>query len=134
MELVEPCEAYTPFSRPNSSSSNGSSNTSSSNNDDSSSSSSNAPTSNSSSSSSSSSGKDSIWIEKYRPQTLDDVVGNDEVLQRLRIIALEGNMPHLLLAGPPGTGKTSSVLCLARQLLQAKWRSSCLELNASDER
>ncbi|OEH74300.1 replication factor c [Cyclospora cayetanensis] len=46
----------------------------------------------------SSSGTDSIWIEKYRPQTLDDVVGNEEVLQRLRLIALEGNMPHLLLA------------------------------------
>ncbi|XP_026192324.1 probable replication factor C subunit 2 [Cyclospora cayetanensis] len=82
----------------------------------------------------SSSGTDSIWIEKYRPQTLDDVVGNEEVLQRLRLIALEGNMPHLLLAGPPGTGKTSSVLCLAKELLQAKWRSCSLELNASDER
>lgn len=41
---------------------------------------------------------DSIWIEKYRPQTLDDVVGNEEVLQKLRLVALEGNMPHLLLA------------------------------------
>lgn len=91
-------------------------------------------TSGHSSSSTGTGSADDIWIEKYRPQTLDDVVGNEEVLQRLRLIALEGNMPHLLLAGPPGTGKTSSVLCLTRQLLQTKWKSCSLELNASDER
>ncbi|PFH32307.1 putative replication factor C subunit 4 [Besnoitia besnoiti] len=77
---------------------------------------------------------DSIWIEKYRPETLDDVVGNDQVMRRLRIIAQEGNMPHLMLAGPPGTGKTSSVLCLCKQLLANRWRTCTLELNASDER
>ncbi|PHJ24950.1 replication factor c subunit [Cystoisospora suis] len=77
---------------------------------------------------------DSIWIEKYRPESLDDVVGNEEVLRRLKIIAREGNMPHLMLAGPPGTGKTSSVLCLSRQLLQNRWRSCTIELNASDAR
>lgn len=51
---------------------------------------------------------DSIWIEKYRPETLDDVVGNEEVLRRLKIIAREGNMPHLMLAvgtAPPSTQK-----------------------------
>ena len=92
MDVIEPSEASAPFSRPSSSSSSSSDPTATN---------SNTNTSSSSSGSSSSSNKDSIWIEKYRPQTLDDVVGNEEVLQRLRIIALEGNMPHLLLAVNP---------------------------------
>ena len=57
------------------------------------------------------------WIEKYRPRVLEDVVGNSGTLQRLRVIAMDGNMPNLLLAGAPGIGKTTSVLCLARELL-----------------
>lgn len=74
------------------------------------------------------------WIEKYRPQTLDEVVGNDDVVARLRVVADKGNMPHLLLAGPPGCGKTTTVLCLARQLLGDAFKTAVLELNASDER
>ena len=45
------------------------------------------------------------WVEKYRPQQLDEVVGNEETLVRLRAIANDGNMPNLILSGPPGTGK-----------------------------
>ncbi len=45
------------------------------------------------------------WVEKYRPRNLDDVVGNDDTLVRLRAIAVDGNMPNLILCGPPGTGK-----------------------------
>jgi replication factor C subunit 2/4 len=45
------------------------------------------------------------WVEKYRPRHLDDVVGNDETLVRLRAIAKDGNMPNLILCGPPGTGE-----------------------------
>lgn len=74
------------------------------------------------------------WIEKYRPKTLDDVVGNTDVIQRLRVVAVNGNVPHLLLAGPPGCGKTTTVLALARQLLGDSFKSAVLELNASDER
>jgi replication factor C subunit 2/4 len=47
------------------------------------------------------------WVEKYRPETLDDVVGNEETLVRLRAIAEDGNMPNLILSGPPGTGKVN---------------------------
>lgn len=50
-------------------------------------------------------GYESPWIERYRPQTLDDVVGNEETLVRLRAIAEDGNMPNLILCGPPGTGE-----------------------------
>ena len=50
-------------------------------------------------------GYESPWIERYRPQTLDDVVGNEETLVRLRAIGQDGNMPNLILCGPPGTGR-----------------------------
>lgn len=73
-------------------------------------------------------------VEKYRPVFLDDVVGNTETIERLKIIAREGNMPHVIISGMPGIGKTTSVLCLARQLLGDSYKEAVLELNASDER
>lgn len=51
------------------------------------------------------SGYDVPWVEKYRPETLEDVVGNEDTVVRLRAIAKDGNMPNLILCGPPGTGK-----------------------------
>lgn len=74
------------------------------------------------------------WVEKYRPQVLEDVLGNEDVISRLRVVATNGNMPHLLLAGPPGTGKTTTVLALAREMLGESFKSAVLELNASDDR
>lgn len=50
-------------------------------------------------------GYDVPWVEKYRPRNLDDVVGNEDTLVRLRSVAEDGNMPNLILCGPPGTGK-----------------------------
>jgi replication factor C subunit 2/4 len=73
-------------------------------------------------------------VEKYRPVFLDDVVGNTETIERLKIIARDGNMPHVIISGMPGIGKTTSVLCLARQLLGDSYKEAVLELNASDER
>merc|ERR1740127_272474 len=71
----------------------------------------------------------------YRPKTLSTVVGNPAASERLRACAVDGNMPHILLAGPPGCGKTTSVLCLARHLLGEENLKTCvLELNASDDR
>ena len=55
-------------------------------------------------------GYDMPWVEKYRPRTLDDVVGNDDTLVRLRAIAIDGNMPNLILCGPPGTGKVCAII------------------------
>ncbi|KAL3431692.1 P-loop containing nucleoside triphosphate hydrolase protein [Aspergillus tetrazonus] len=74
------------------------------------------------------------WVEKYRPVFLDDVVGNTETVERLKIIAKDGNMPHVIISGMPGIGKTTSILCLARQLLGDSYKEAVLELNASDER
>jgi DNA polymerase III delta prime subunit len=77
---------------------------------------------------------DNFRVEKYRPVFLDDIVGNTETIERLKIIAREGNMPHMIISGMPGIGKTTSVLCLARQLLGDNYKEAVLELNASDER
>lgn len=73
-------------------------------------------------------------MEKYRPVYLDDIVGNTETIERLKIIAKDGNMPHVIISGMPGIGKTTSILCLSRQLLGDAYKEAVLELNASDER
>eukprot|EP01029_Cantina_marsupialis_P018233 TRINITY_DN4178_c1_g2_i1.p1 TRINITY_DN4178_c1_g2~~TRINITY_DN4178_c1_g2_i1.p1 ORF type:complete len:342 (-),score=77.10 TRINITY_DN4178_c1_g2_i1:299-1324(-) len=74
------------------------------------------------------------WVEKYRPIHLSDVVGNEETVMRLEVIAREGNMPNIIMTGEPGIGKTSSIMCLARALLGPAMKEGCLELNASDDR
>ncbi|KAI4159284.1 MAG: hypothetical protein LQ342_006688 [Letrouitia transgressa] len=71
------------------------------------------------------------WVEKYRPDTLDDIPQKE----LLRISDLSQRLPHLLLYGPPGTGKTSTILALARRIYGPKnMRQMVLELNASDDR
>jgi replication factor C small subunit len=75
-----------------------------------------------------------IWIEKFRPRALKDIVGQKEIIDRLQSYARSGNLPHLLFAGPAGTGKTTSALALARGLFGENWQQSFIELNASDER
>mmetsp|Transcript_41537 Transcript_41537/g.88624 ORF Transcript_41537/g.88624 Transcript_41537/m.88624 type:complete len:329 (-) Transcript_41537:396-1382(-) len=74
------------------------------------------------------------WLEKYRPVTMKEVVGNADTVGRLEALASQGNMPNLILSGPPGTGKTTSVLALARSLLGDAFKEAVLELNASDDR
>ncbi len=75
-----------------------------------------------------------IWIEKYRPKLLDEVVGQDEIIERLKAYAKTKNVPHLIFAGPAGTGKTTSALALAKELFGDTWKQNFIELNASDER
>lgn len=75
-----------------------------------------------------------IWVEKYRPRTLKEVVGQEEVIQRLMSYAQQKNIPHLLFAGPPGTGKTASAIALVRDIFGDEWRNNFIEMNASDER
>lgn len=75
-----------------------------------------------------------LWVEKYRPKSLREIVNQEEVVKRLIKFVEEKNMPHLLFAGPPGTGKTTAALALAHDLYGDEWRKYVLELNASDER
>ena len=75
-----------------------------------------------------------LWAEKYRPRTLDDIVNQKDIVERLKKFVKEKNMPHLLFAGPPGTGKTTAALALVHDLYGDNYRQYFLELNASDER
>ena len=75
-----------------------------------------------------------IWTEKYRPKRLDEVIGQKEVVEKLKIFVKRKNMPHLLFAGPAGTGKTTCAMAIARELFGEGWKSNFLEMNASDER
>jgi replication factor C small subunit len=76
-----------------------------------------------------------MWIEKYRPRSLDEVVNQKETVDGIKaLLKTPATIPHLLFAGPPGTGKSTVALCVARQLMGENFRSLVLELNASDER
>jgi len=75
-----------------------------------------------------------LWVEKYRPKSLDEVVGQEEIVERLKAYAKTGNLPHLLFAGPAGTGKTTCAIALARDMFGEDWRQNYFELNSSDER
>lgn len=74
------------------------------------------------------------WVEKYRPKKLNEIIGHAAIVRRMEAFVKSRNLPHLLCAGPAGTGKTTAALALARELFGANVRESFLELNASDER
>ncbi len=75
-----------------------------------------------------------IWTEKYRPNDFSEVKGQKEIVNRAKAFVKQGNMPHLLFAGPAGVGKTTLALVIAKQFFGENWRQNFLELNASDER
>jgi replication factor C small subunit len=77
-----------------------------------------------------------LWVEKYRPKRLKDIVGQDEVIEALTGFVEKRSMPHLLFAGPAGTGKTTTALALANEIYGSEELVSAnyMELNASDER
>lgn len=75
-----------------------------------------------------------MWTEKYRPKDFSDVIGQDEIVRRVKALVESKDMPHLLFVGPAGVGKTSLAMVIARKLFGESWRSNLLELNASDER
>ena len=75
-----------------------------------------------------------IWIEKYRPQTLDDIKGQDDIVERLQSYIDQRDLPHLLFSGRAGIGKTTAATAIAREVYGDDWRGNFLELNASDQR
>jgi replication factor C small subunit len=75
-----------------------------------------------------------IWTEKYRPEKFEEVVGQQEILKRVKSLVQSLNIPHLLLAGPAGTGKSTLALIVVKELFGQNWKDNYLELNASDER
>ncbi|MDR2866447.1 MAG: replication factor C small subunit [Methanomassiliicoccaceae archaeon] len=75
-----------------------------------------------------------IWTERYRPKNLSEVIGQKHITERLKAYVSAGNMPHLLLTGPAGTGKTTCALAMAKEMFGDEWKGNFIELNASDER
>jgi replication factor C subunit 2/4 len=74
------------------------------------------------------------WIEKYRPQKLEDLVLDKRIEQQLSVYLKDNQMPHLIVTGTSGIGKTSTMKCLARKLLGNNFEQGFLELNSSDDR
>ena len=61
-----------------------------------------------------------LWIEKYRPKSLDEIVFQDNVVKALKRTKETGKMQHLLFYGPPGTGKTSAILAVSKNYFESK--------------
>ena len=75
-----------------------------------------------------------VWAEKYRPAKLADVINQKHIVERVKAFVKDRNVPNMLFAGPPGSGKTTVALAIAREVYGKEWRANVLEKNASDER
>ena len=76
-----------------------------------------------------------MWVEKYRPQKISELVNQKEILGSINsMLKNQSELPHLLFSGSAGVGKTTAALCVSREILGEHWRDYTLELNASDER
>jgi replication factor C small subunit len=75
-----------------------------------------------------------IWSEKYRPQRLNDIINQEHVVDRLKSFVKNKTIPHMIFAGPPGTGKTCCAIAIAREMFGENWRQNFQETNASDMR
>ena len=78
--------------------------------------------------------KEGIWIEKYRPRSLSQIVGQEAITSRLKGYVEKKDLPHLLFSGPAGVGKTTSSVAIAQEIYGEGWKENFLELNVSDER
>jgi len=82
---------------------------------------------------------DNPWIENYRPQSLNDVIGQEDIVKRLKYMVErtkqgDRSFSHLMFIGSAGTGKTSCALALMKDLFGQSWQMNWKELNASDDR
>lgn len=74
------------------------------------------------------------WVEKYRPQTIDDIISHDKNIEAIKKMLAGGSLPHLLFHGTPGTGKTSLILAIANELYGTSKNLMVMKLDASDDR
>lgn len=75
-----------------------------------------------------------IWTEKYRPAKLEKIVDQEHVVSRLKSFVKNKTIPHMIFAGPPGTGKTCCAIAIAKEIFGEKWKQNFQETNASDMR
>ena len=78
--------------------------------------------------------KESIWVEKYRPSKFSEIKGQEKIVERVEALVKLRNIPHLLFTGPPGVGKSTLALVVAKELFGEFWQQNFLEMNASDDR
>ncbi len=76
----------------------------------------------------------SLWIEKYRPKNIEDIIVDSNIRIEINKIIKNKNIPNMILTGTPGIGKTTTLLCIAGKLYGKYLGDTVLELNASDER
>ena len=74
------------------------------------------------------------WVEKYRPNNLDDIISHKEIINTLENFINNNKIPHMIFYGPPGTGKTTTILACAKKIYGDHFNSMILELNGSDDR
>jgi replication factor C subunit 3/5 len=74
------------------------------------------------------------WIEKYRPDQIEDIISHKDILNTLSTLMEKNNFPHIILYGPPGTGKTTTILACAKHMFGPSFANMVLELNGSDDR
>jgi len=73
------------------------------------------------------------WVEKYRPRAFSEIVSQNIAINNLKDFTKSGNMPHMIFSGPAGTGKTSTALIIAKNVIKKEdYFRNVLELNASD--
>ena len=76
-----------------------------------------------------------MWVEKYRPKKISELVNQKEIVSSIKsLLKNQAEIPHLLFSGSAGVGKTTTALCISKEILGEYWRDYTLELNASDER
>ncbi len=75
-----------------------------------------------------------LWVEKYRPKSFDEIIGQKEIIEKLKAMSDKKEIQHMILSGPPGVGKTTSAIVLANEVFGNNWNQNFIELNASDDR
>jgi len=74
------------------------------------------------------------WVEKYRPKTIDEIISHDQNIETIKKLLIGGSLPHLLFHGSSGTGKTSTIMALSKEIYGNNVRLMVMKLDASDDR